>query len=487
MKKLATGIALHLFVFGVAIASAAVLVSPSVSPGLLMAQIDDLELPSLDDLDIPSEDGLGESSGAFERDLGSDDYSDWRQAGQGDDEFDDELRTHVLRLRDDGSLPGRLSIISSGGGLIPIDDIFVRFLNNQGEIAAETRPDSDGRFVVDGLTEGTYAMVAGGADGFIVYSIYVEPAYSEEFNARRPGNAGDVQFVKYQIEESSLEVDATAVPPADFPVVYDLLNENLQPRDRNNYIEPEEGSIPDVATPRGNDDDQLASARAGTTVRTHDVYLGRNGELRGRVRNLHDRSGRPLKLTRMNIYFIYNNGIVAQVPIDQRGLFEVEGLRPGVHSVVAAGSDGFLAFSVNIRRSSNSQLNLSDAESEFVIPMALKQGGQFPIDASLVSSLFLNTENFDDALQEWAAAVESLASNATAQSPLTPSQLPAFPGAGAPVGGGPGGFGGGGGFGTGGEFLSQLATLGIAGLTASEIADAADDDDDPVIASPAIP
>lgn len=79
------------------------------------------------------------------------------------------------------------------------------------------------------------------------------------------------------------------------------------------------------------------------------VRVNQQGELWGRISTLKE-SGVPVPIGDVTIHFVRNNLILKRVRPANNGEFIVRGLKPGVHAVIAAGPDGFVAFSINVAR-----------------------------------------------------------------------------------------------------------------------------------------
>ena len=392
---------------------------------------------------------LGTQSKSFlrpnERDLSKDDYqSNWAQAGEGDGRLGTRLRTHVVRLQKDGRLLGRISLInSSTGRLIPVEQITVRFVRD-GEVLKTVRPGPGGQFSVAGLKAGTYGMVADGEGAFIAWSVYLNPPYEE---LRVDNGKPAYHMVALQEEQSELAVDAAAVPPANLGQVGKLIARYAPPVDPNEYVEPDRDEIPEGATPGGNKGiggdvpqeelEKQERDNAATSIHHHQVRLRADGTLRGRIRRLHNESGRPLSIRRLNVFFVRDNAVVQQVPVDRRGTFEAEDLEPGVYSLVAAGRDGFLAFSVQV-------IPTRVAANSKYVPAAFQAGEELNIDAALLDARNWNVETIPSLAPNTTGNQQQLADNQPQNNPQPP---PAANGAaplnGAPpVGGGAAGPGG---------------------------------------------
>jgi|GEM_PF-5941371 len=113
-----------------------------------------------------------------------------------------QAATRVM-ARDDGSVSGRLSVLTPNG-LSAAPGMSVTFLRD-GRIAAQARSGADGTYQVTGLSPGTYSMVARGPAGFATMSVVVDRFN----NAAQPG---DVDFV----------LDTTVIPAGDLQTLGNL-------------------------------------------------------------------------------------------------------------------------------------------------------------------------------------------------------------------------------------------------------------------------
>lgn len=123
---------------------------------------------------------------------------------------------NVARLASDGSITGRLSLVDPmSGDLMPVQNVVVNFVQS-GSIVGQTRPGSDGQFVVDGLTPGAYSVLANGPGGFAAFRIQVEPAAAG--TRALPRGTVTIQFVllaKAAPPPPGTQIDATVIPASD--------------------------------------------------------------------------------------------------------------------------------------------------------------------------------------------------------------------------------------------------------------------------------
>lgn len=388
--------------------------------------------------------------------LSRDDYkSDWRQAGTGANGLGNQLRSHIVRLDDNNALKGKLSVIGGSGVLTPIESVKIRFVR-KGEVKAQTAPNQDGSFVVRDLDPGVYSMVAAGSGGFIAWSVNVREKKADI--AKRLGHIP----VWYQEAKTKLDVQAAAVPPTNFSPLKQLLRQYLPSEDSTLYLEG--GDIPD---------DMLnppADAIPGTSVNYHAVDLTPDGRLLGRIRRLQPDSGRDLRIRQLNVFLLKDNAIVAQEEVAPNGTFAFEDVSAGGYSMVAAGRDGFLAFSVYVRNARAASGDDKKLAKSGLLPVRFPQGqAGLQIDVALCSPQDFNQQNL-------AQLTDGFTNDDGA--PLASINGGFPPAGGAPAGmpGGGGGIGGGGG--GGGVPSGGLGGVLLGGAIGAGVGTILDDDDD---------
>lgn len=84
----------------------------------------------------------------------------------------------------------------------------------------------------------------------------------------------------------------------------------------------------------------------GPWYANHELPVRADGNLPGELR-VFDESGN-LVPARVRLFFLQDGETIVQTRPDEQGNFQVVGLTPGVYSVVAAGPEGFGAFSVRV-------------------------------------------------------------------------------------------------------------------------------------------
>ncbi len=376
--------------------------------------------------------------------------SDWRQAGPGEGQLGSRLRSHIVRLDADGILTGRLTVIGPAGGrLLPIERVRVRFIRS-GEVMATTLPLADGSFSVSGLKPGVYAVVAAGEQGFLACSVNLRPPVED-----LAGLPETLRHAVMQQATDSLDIEAAAVPPASFKPLKHLMRTYLPQGDAELY--------PDgVAIPDGMSQEPPLDAAPATSLKYHQVQLTPDGRLLGRIRRLEPESGRALRIRQLNVYLLKQDRIVAQEPVQPEGLFAFRDVTAGVYSVVAAGRDGFVAFSVEVLggvQNRDGAVNPGTQTTRFK-PM---QDASLTIDVALVSPEDLNQQNVGPHTDDF-----PFDRSAIAQAPVS--------------GGAPGQMAtGGGGVGGGGPPIGEIL-IGAGGVVVGTLIDG---DGDRRVSSPA--
>ncbi|MGE0378385.1 MAG: hypothetical protein AB7I48_12775 [Planctomycetaceae bacterium] len=417
-------------------------------------------------------------------------------------ELEKQLRSYRVRLRADGRLPGRINVVDPETGLVSAArDMKIALLQN-GRVVTEFQPGIDGVFEAEGVAPGVYSLVGHGEEGYIAYGLEVMPAEFNVDNRRE----GDVQPVAFQEIAAELQIDSLAIPPTDGPSVLSLASEHL-PEEivaaakeiAANAAASDAAPQPPAAGPdvSGRADldpaevDPAEEASPAASLRQNEIRLDANGSLTGRVRSLNPQTGQPVRIRRLNVFLVRDNQIVAQAPVSPLGVFTFPDLSEGLYSFVAAGTEGFTAFSI---RTVADAVAGPGTPNELVVPVAFAQPGLLGLSGTLASledlyyllywlQYYYSDGNDDDG-----------AGGLFGGGPGGPGGGLGGPGgpglgaggAGGGFPGGGGGFAGGGGGGLfGGEGLGALLGLGALGAAAAALAD--DDDNNPQVVSPATP
>ncbi len=267
------------------------------------------------------------------------------------------IRSHWIRLTPDGSLTGQISLLDSEGRLDGVDKLDVTIFR-KGEKMAEARTDEEGKFVIEDLDPGVYALIAKGDSGFVAYGLHV--LGSDEVAA-----FDHIHFVQALEVGETLSISTAAVPPT-FEQLRGILSENFQ-RIRSNFVPPGEyaallNEAKDAKAP-GSDEPEGAeilrgteelqknptspdSTRAATSVSVHDVVLepARKGwVMRGRLYGIDPDTGRSVEIEAggTQVTLIQNDKRIAVSTVRAEGEFDFYGIDEGVYSLVAIGDGGF--------------------------------------------------------------------------------------------------------------------------------------------------
>lgn len=236
---------------------------------------------------------------------------------------DAAVSADAVRLADNGTLNGRVTLLSDSG-VTAAKKIWVYLVRN-GKVVQTARPTEAGRFSVAGVPTGNYSVVVAGPEGFATYSVRVEAATEVATT-------------------DSLEIDTIAVGASDFGTVSNLL--------KNYSIDMKTGTLAQTAARNkaGVRNVSVNSAVAlvsdatinGETV----VELGTDGKIAGQIRMIDSKSGKVVATTAGSVNFIRNGSVVATSAVDANGMYEIAGLQPGAYSVFASGVGGVAAFGV---------------------------------------------------------------------------------------------------------------------------------------------
>lgn len=314
-----------------------------------------------------------------------------RESGERDaaDALEKSLRNYRIRLAQDGFLSGRIHVVDpQTGTAAPLTDLTLSFVQNGKEVA-RSQPDQEGVFEVRGLKPGVYSLVGAGPGGYIAYGLQALPPVGvpePKVEARTVSGPGvvPVRPAFFQEVVERLQIDSLAVPPRDYATVARLMRSYIpatilsaQPGgELPKLAQPAERREQDQESPDPNADDPVS-----TVLQRHSVQIRSDGSLVGRTRRIHPETGKPTRLRRLNVFLVRDNAIVAQAPVTETGTFTFRSVAPGLYSFVAAGLEGFAAFSV--------QAVAADRKTGFVpqtliVPVALEDQSLLPLDGTLV-------------------------------------------------------------------------------------------------------
>lgn len=120
-----------------------------------------------------------------------------------------------------------------------------------------------------------------------------------------------------------------------------------QEKQQELFPQPGDAPKPQVESPSspapGSD-----ARRFGDRLRSQRVALTPDGTLRGRLSVLNPNTGASIPIQSVKVSLLRNGKIVSTARPEANGEFEASGLEPGVHALVAAGEQGFMAFSLEL-------------------------------------------------------------------------------------------------------------------------------------------
>ncbi len=316
-------------------------------------------------------------------------------------------RQHNIVLNAEGGFKGRLNALSNASSA-PASNYTVKILQHGTEVAV-TKTDADGQFSVTGLTPGVSGIVAISESGLMLFSARLVQA--------EPGQAIPVSV--------DLAMDSAVVAGADVKLARELISSALSTEEVRFSAE---ASADDDAF-------QFGNGEKSTSLVGHQIQLDEDGNLRGQVNVMDERTGRYREVLDMMVHFLRDGKVVGSADVKPDGSFTVAGLNPGVHSVVGTGKDGVFALGVDILGSSYEPEKKPGEAS----PVSLIAAPEFSV--SPVRTANLNTEDADEVTDGTIQSANPATETAYA---------PAGQGGGAPGSGGGGTTGGGGGGGIGG-------------------------------------
>jgi len=243
------------------------------------------------------------------------DYNqNWRQVSTDWDHEGDVLRRHQVLLTPDGRLSGRVQTFADWRGASqPLSGAIVHLMRG-GRVAARVETDAEGQFTAEGLSDGTYSLIAQSTEGLLAYALHVQTA------------ASDAEAAMFQLESRA----ATAWD--DAAIIARVLDywEREPPFERTR--EPQSETIPVSVRPIAQ------QGAAATTLWHHRVRVQPDGRLIGRLRRLHPVTGRPIIARDIEVAIYRNGTLQGQGWTDETGYFEIPRVAPGVYSLVATGS-----------------------------------------------------------------------------------------------------------------------------------------------------
>ena len=353
-------------------------------------------------------------------------------------------RSHSVVLDAQGGFSGRLSSLTGVDGVdLPAAGYSVKVLQH-GAVAGTTTSSADGRFEFTSLKPGVAGILAFSETGLMLFGVRLAA----------PTDASAVAGIGNSVE---LDIDSAVVASADVKMAYEMIGGSLADSDQRFSA--------DLST--SDDEFQIGTGDAATSLVGHRVQLQDDGTLHGEVNILDERTGRHREILDLTVHFLKNGRIEASAEVDNNGAFIATGLTTGVHSVIGTGKDGVFAVGIEIVGSSYEPTTDGKAGANDATPVAIVQSIQFGI--APIGPGNLNSGNFP--------SITGQQSQNPPGTPPAPAPLASMGPMGAP-GGGLGGAsgGGGGGIGGGGFGLGGLLA-GIAGGVGGYLAGQNNDDD----------
>lgn len=243
--------------------------------------------------------------------------------------------------------------------------------------------------------------------------------------------------------------------PQSFSLPVIPVQSDLEIRNLASYMPAGNVSSPEIDLPSF----EAVPTRAKNFYRTE---LRPDGTLVGRVYGIAAPTREDVDRSGTRIAILKAGRVVKEASTDRRGRFEVEGLTPGVYSIVASGSQGYAAFA--FEASAAPRVTARGGQSTTFQLVAMQGPGEQPLDALLIPPAALPPIG-----QQVNSELDSRALAGTSGG--TPGTGPAAGGGaagGGTTGGGGGGTGGGGAGGGGAGGLGGISSLaGLAALTAA--------------------
>ena len=285
-----------------------------------------------------------------------------------DDKLDQTLRSHWIQINKEGNLDGRISAIDPSRVVaIPIERLDISLVKKGAKVSTAVT-DDEGKFVLEDVEPGVYTLIAAGQNGFLAYGIHVLPQLDEfdilDLDARANPDEAKRKFMAAHfnipdnaIIEDELQIDAAAVPP-EFTTLHQITQ---------TYVQVDSNQLADAQA--GND---LKAIDEATEIRGGFQFpLTFDGTFTGRVQPIATEEGRLTKLSDVNLFLIQDDLEVARAPIDENGRFSISNVKPGVYSLIAAGRDGFAAFSLELTEvAAEGDVSYLEEDSEYQLVSA---------------------------------------------------------------------------------------------------------------------
>jgi hypothetical protein len=357
-----------------------------------------------------------------------------------------------------------LDVLAESGDKSTLAGMMVTVVDGAGKAREFTANDA-GVVTIDEVTEGPHAIVASNDEAH-----------------------GSSLFVFQEQKEDAIEADLVEAKPARMTMLrvsgdglIPIINEYLTDNDASPFA-----------------DDELDSSVATGASFGYQVELGPNGELNGQVITV-GAGNRSLAGT--TVVILKDGQAVARDVTTADGRFSMQGVRAGVHGLVAAGPAGYTAFAFEAIAGDAITKQSSSSEFRFVstASMAAKNLPVVLIPPKMVPAVLESIRNYYPASagttgQNSVAGAAAGAANAATSALASSASSVASSAGNASMGGSPmsqpqtsGSFGGasGGGLGGGGGFGGGLGGLGSLGAIGAVAAGTSNNDNSPgVVISP---
>ena len=206
------------------------------------------------------------------------------------------------------------------------------YLLQQGVVVGQAQTNEQGEFELKGVRPGPYTIVGSSPQAFFAYSI-------------------DAVSVSQQNQDlpTSLQVNAI-IGKANKAFITRLIQTSLPAakfRDHDALLQ----GTPTAASTEVYDWERMSTSPAkvasATTISGHAIQM-KNNKLIGRIHQVYNHTGRPINVVNTNVVLIQDGQMVAETQVNTQGLFEFKGLQPGTYGLLAFGSDGLLATSLDL-------------------------------------------------------------------------------------------------------------------------------------------
>ena len=146
------------------------------------------------------------------------------------------IRSHWVRLKPNGDLVGKISLLTANGGSQGARSLNVRLYRNE-DLVAQTMTDDFGKFRLQNVTSGVYSLIANGDSGFVAFGLHA--LRSREGASQLQGSPGSKQSEVIRLAQAvevgeTLEISSAAVPPT-FLQLQGILKKDFR-RIRTRYV-----------------------------------------------------------------------------------------------------------------------------------------------------------------------------------------------------------------------------------------------------------